>query len=54
MGRTVHAESVCEPNLTPLLDLVLQILIFFMVTVNFAQDQQQVSANVKLPDSETA
>src|SRR6266566_2574879 len=49
-----QSESIAEPNLTPLLDLVLQILMFFMVTVNFAQDQQQVSANVKLPDSETA
>src|SRR3954466_11672311 len=54
MSRHSSSDAVCEPNLTPLLDLVLQILMFFMVTVNFAQDQQQVSANVKLPDSETA
>ena len=54
MSRITNVDAPCEPNLTPLLDLVLQILMFFMVTVNFAQDQQQVSANVKLPDSETA
>src|SRR5438128_11084405 len=54
MSRHSSSDAGCEPNLTPLLDLVLQILMFFMVTVNFAQDQQQVSANVKLPDSETA
>ncbi|SRR6266540_5819159 len=54
MSRGSASGSVCEPNLTPLLDLVLQILMFFMVTVNFAQDQQQVSGNVKLPDSQTA
>jgi len=54
MSRGSASESVCEPNLTPLLDLVLQILMFFMVTVNFAQDQQKVSGNVRLPDSQTA
>jgi len=54
MSHSLRSDTTCEPNLTPLLDLVLQILMFFMVTVNFAQDQQQVSANVKLPDSETA
>ena len=54
MSHGPSADSKCDPNLTPLLDLVLQILMFFMVTVNFAQDQQQVSGNVVLPDSETA
>jgi len=44
--------KLCEPNLTPLLDLVLQILMFFMVTVNFATEQTQ--EDVALPDSQTA
>ena len=44
--------QACEPNLTPLLDLVLQILMFFMVTVNFATEQTQ--EDVALPDSQTA
>src|SRR5262249_41597714 len=42
----------CEPNLTPLLDLVLQILMFFMVTVNFATEQTQAAG--ELPTSQTA
>jgi len=51
--HTPSSQGTCEPNLTPLLDLILQILMFFMVTVNFATDQQ-VNADVKLPDSQTA
>src|SRR5262245_21797419 len=54
MSHGPGSDSKCDPNLTPLLDLVLQILMFFMVTVNFAQDQQQVSGNVTLPNSQTA
>jgi len=42
----------CEPNLTPLLDLVLQILMFFMVTINFATEQTH--EDVALPESQTA
>ncbi len=42
----------CEPNLTPLLDLVLQILMFFMVTINFATEQTH--EDVSLPESQTA
>ncbi len=41
-----------EPNMTPLLDLVLQILMFFIVTVNFATAEN--TGNVPLPDSQTA
>jgi len=48
-----QSESVAEPNLTPLLDLILQILMFFMVTVNFATDQQ-INGDIRLPDSQTA
>src|SRR5262245_15573454 len=44
--------GACEPNLTPLLDLVLQILMFFMVTVNFATEQN--AGDVPLPESQTA
>ncbi len=42
----------CEPNMTPLLDLVLQILMFFIVTVNFVQAED--AGNVDLPDSQMA
>src|SRR5438876_11908002 len=45
-------DDKCEPNLTPLLDVVLQLLMFFMMCVNFVTEQ--VNENVKLPDSQSA
>jgi len=44
--------SVAEPNLTPLLDVVLQLLMFFMMCVNFVTEQ--VKEDVKLPESQSA
>jgi biopolymer transport protein ExbD len=44
--------SSAEPNLTPLLDMVLQLLMFFMMCVNFVNDQ--IKEDVKLPDSTQA
>lgn len=41
-----------EVNLTPLLDLVLQLIMFFLACLNFAADQ--VSSNVLLPLSISA
>src|SRR5947209_19097482 len=41
-----------EPNLTPLLDVVLQLLMFFMMCVNFVTEQ--VSGDIKLPVSQSA
>jgi biopolymer transport protein ExbD len=41
-----------EPNLTPLLDMVLQLLMFFMITVNFVNNQ--VNENIKLPEAQSA
>src|SRR5262245_20156343 len=46
------ATSEAEPNLTPLLDLVLQLLMFFMMCVNFVNEQ--VSGDIKLPVSDSA
>jgi biopolymer transport protein ExbD len=37
----------CEPNFTPLLDLVLQLVMFFMICANFVIEQ--TSDAVKLP-----
>ncbi len=37
----------CEPNMTPLLDLVLQLVMFFMICANFVMEQ--TSVEVKLP-----
>jgi biopolymer transport protein ExbD len=45
-------DRMADPNLTPLLDLVLQLLMFFIVCVNFATEQ--VSGDIKLPYSDSA
>jgi biopolymer transport protein ExbD len=37
----------CEPNFTPLLDLVLQLVMFFMISANFVLEQ--TSVEIKLP-----
>jgi len=39
----------CEPNLIPLLDLVLQLVMFFMVCANFVMEQ--VNETIKLPSA---
>ena len=42
----------CEPNLIPLLDLVLQLVMFFMVCANFVMEQ--VNESIKLPEAISA
>jgi biopolymer transport protein ExbD len=37
----------CEPNLVPMLDLVLQLIMFFMLVTNFIQDD--LVTTIKLP-----
>src|SRR5438270_9316916 len=44
--------AVAEPNLTPLLDVVLQLLMFFMMCVNFVSEQ--VNQSIILPVSQSA
>jgi|SRR5579883_10275 len=41
------AADKCEPNFTPLLDLVLQLVMFFMLCANFVLEQTNVE--IKLP-----
>jgi biopolymer transport protein ExbD len=41
-----------DPNLTPLLDVVLQLLMFFMMCVNFVTEQ--VSEDIQLPVASSA
>jgi len=50
-GAPPGAEK-CEPNLTPLLDLVLQLVMFFMLCANF--DQLQKNKKVVLPKASQA
>src|SRR5262245_4677893 len=46
------SEDTPESDLTPLLDLVLQVLMFFIINVQLATDQ--ANPDVKLPLSESA
>ena len=44
--------SEAVPNLIPLLDVVFQLLMFFMICVNFVTEQ--VNAAIKLPTAQSA
>ncbi len=46
------SNDKCEPNFTPLLDLVLQLVMFFMLCANFVMDQTGVE--IKLPEAVAA
>jgi biopolymer transport protein ExbD len=52
MSHGGGADDVVDPDLTPLLDLVMQLLMFFIVNVNFVSEQ--VSADIALPTSTSA
>ena len=47
---SVAAEG--KPNLIPLLDMVLQLLMFFIICVNFVTEQ--MNADIKLPEAQSA
>src|SRR5262245_20440344 len=52
-AMAVHSGNTeMEINLTPLLDLILQLVMFFLACANFAADQ--ASSNVQLPLSTSA
>jgi biopolymer transport protein ExbD len=44
---TGHGAQSADPNLTPLLDMVLQLVMFFMLVANFAMDE--LSDKIRLP-----
>lgn len=46
------SDEKFEPNLIPLLDLVLQLVMFFMVCANFVMEE--LNATIQLPDSTQA
>ncbi|APW64061.1 ExbD/TolR family protein [Paludisphaera borealis] len=50
-GSVVPKESA-EPNLTPLLDIVFQLITFFMLVINFATDNYD--QRIRLPDAGSA
>jgi biopolymer transport protein ExbD len=49
MSHGSSSGDKCEPNFTPLLDLVLQLVMFFMLCANFVMDQTNVE--IKLPEA---
>lgn len=53
MSHGAGEGSTAEPNLTPLLDLVLQLVMFFMLVANFSMEQVN-SGDVTLPASQSA
>jgi len=52
MSASAGAEGT-DPNLTPLLDVVLQLIMFFMITVNFVR-VDQFSDEIVLPVAQNA
>ncbi|MCS7303558.1 MAG: biopolymer transporter ExbD [Thermoguttaceae bacterium] len=49
--RHVTSESF-SPDMTPMIDVTFQLIIFFMLTINFVTEDQ--SERIKLPESELA
>ena len=52
MSGSVSGEIKAEPNLTPLLDVVFQLITFFMLVINFSSDN--FDASVRLPVAASA
>lgn len=50
--RTNLGSEVTEPDMTPMIDMVFQLIAFFMVLVNFSTDEQ--NQKISLPQSELA
>ena len=49
-----RAEGPFNLNLTPLLDVVLQLITFFMMLIHFGTKIDEVSASIKLPTTSAA
>ncbi len=47
MAARPKTEAKCEPNLTAMLDVVFQLMTFFLMVMNFSQDDYDV--RVRLP-----
>ena len=50
-GGGGEGDKIPEPNLTAMLDLVLQMVMFFMIVANFVTEQ--LNANIQLPVATT-
>src|SRR5207245_552718 len=49
-----RAEGSFQPNLTPLLDVVLQLITFFMMLIHFGSKLEGATASIKLPTASSA
>ena len=52
MSATLTTKLKAEPNLTPLLDIVFQLITFFMLVINFSSENYD--QRVRLPVAESA
>ena len=52
MSASIISDMKAEPNLTPLLDVVFQLITFFMLLINFSNDNYD--QRVRLPVAGTA
>jgi len=52
MSGAITSELKAEPNLTPLLDVVFQLITFFMLVINFSSENYD--QRVRLPVAESA
>jgi biopolymer transport protein ExbD len=52
MASIMSSEFKAEPNLTPLLDVVFQLITFFMLVINFSSENYD--QRVRLPVAESA
>ena len=53
-GRRDRETSVISPNLTPLLDVVLQLITFFMMLIHFGTRIEGATREVRLPVTPSA
>jgi biopolymer transport protein ExbD len=54
MPRRPRAGGAFEPNLTPLLDVVLQLITFFMMLIHFGTQVEGAAKSVRLPVASAA
>src|SRR3954470_19117210 len=47
MSASIHSSEQAEPNLTPILDMVFQLITFFMLVINF--QTAALDMTLKLP-----
>jgi biopolymer transport protein ExbD len=52
--RRGQTEGVANPNLTPLLDVVLQLITFFMMLIHFGTRLEGATRTVRLPTAPSA